>query len=91
MNSLIDTRGGKAEKPPRIETRPDGLVTLVEYEIKNGDGSISVFAYRLVGSRSLNTVINIAHFRGNPDEGDWLGGNTLSNYDEKTGLWTDVK
>lgn len=79
-------------KPPRIEKREDGLVKLVEYEARNEDGSTSVFAYRLKGPRSANTTIDIAHFRGNPDDGDWLGGGgTLSNYDEVSGIWTDIK
>jgi hypothetical protein len=92
MNSLIDTRGGKCEKSPRIEKREDGLVKLVEYEVKNEDGSTAVFAYRLKGPKSANTTIDLAHFRGNPDDGDWLGaGGTLSNYDEGTGKWTDVE
>lgn len=91
MNSFIDTRVGNRLKPPQVERRPDGLVTLVEHEIRNNDGSTSVFAYRLIGPKSKMTTIDIAHFRGDPDDGDWLGGGTLSDYDEKTGRWTDIK
>lgn len=88
MSSFIDK---SRCKPPRIEKREDGLVKLVEYETRNEDGSTSVFAYRLKGPRSLNTTIDIGHFRGNPDDGDWLGGGgTLSNYDEVSEKWTDV-
>lgn len=89
MKSFIGTRKYNS---PRIKRLDDGLVTLVEYEAKNEDGSISVFSYIKAGPKSLNTVINVAHFRGNPDDGDWLGGGgTLSNYDEKTGKWSDVE
>jgi hypothetical protein len=88
MNNFIDTA---RYKPLRVENRPDGLVKLIEYQVVSEDGSTSVFTYRLIGPRSANTTIDIAHFRGNPDDGDWLGGGgTLSNYDEETGKWTDI-
>jgi hypothetical protein len=77
---------------PRIEKREDGIVKLVEYEVKDEDGNTSVFGYRIKGPRSSNTTIDIAHFEGNPDDGNWLGGGgTLSNYDEVAGKWTDVE
>lgn len=87
MGAFIDTK--KCE--PTIKRREDGLVIKVEYEIENGDGTTFVYTYITVGPRSANTVINFAHFRGNPDDGDYLPDyGTLSNYSEATGLWSDV-
>jgi len=90
MNSLIDTRTGRREKPPRIEKRQDGLATLVEYEIRNDDGSVWLISYRAVGERSANTTIEIIRFRGEPDDGDYLDGFVLADYDEASGRWKDV-
>ena len=91
MNSLIDTRTGRCDKEPRIKRREDGLVTLVEYEIRNDDGNTSLLTFNAPGPRSHDTEIVISHFRGDPDDGDFLGGGgTLARYDEQTGIWTAV-
>lgn len=77
---------------PLIRYRENGLVELVEYLIKNDDGTTSELGYRLKGKRSQNTTIDIGHFEGAPEDGVWLGGGgTLSDYDELSGEWTDVK
>ncbi len=65
-------------------------MTLVEYEKKNEDGSTSVLSYIAAGPRCASTVINIAHFRGDPDDGDYTSGEDLAHYDEATGIWTDM-
>lgn len=90
MNALLDTRTSGFEKPPRIKQHQDGHATLVEYEKKNNDGSSSIFSYIASGPRCANTVINIVHFRGDPDAGDYISGEDLSHYDEATGIWTDM-
>ena len=77
---------------PVIKEREDRVIELVEYQVNHDDGTSSEFAYRLKGPRSQNTTIDIAHFQGKPEDGDWLGGGgTLSNYDEISGTWTDVE
>lgn len=90
MNSLIDTRTPRCEKPPRVEKRPDGLVTLVEYEIGIADGQTLLFSYRLAGPKSQDTRIDIALFRGDLAENDCIDGKNLSIYDETSATWEDI-
>lgn len=61
----------------------------------NKDGKTAIYLYRRSGdyneTKSSATCIEVVWFRGNPDNGDWLTGDTLCSYDEATGKWREGK
>jgi hypothetical protein len=56
-------------------------------------GDASVYSYRRVGNfsetKTSNTVLDVAYYQGSVEDDICIGGTSLSNYDETTGLWTD--
>ncbi len=60
---------------------------------EKGDGFL--YSYRRVGNyaetKTATTVIDLAYFVGKLEDEMFIGGKTLSNYNEETGQWTDAK
>ncbi len=58
-------------------------------------GDTTLYSYRRAGNyaelRAANTVIDAAYYMGSLKDDVCIGGDTLSNYDESTDQWTDVK
>lgn len=84
------------ENPEVIRTLEDEKgVYLHEVVTIDDKGDASLFSYRRVGdypeSKTTNTLIDVAYFVGPVEDGMCVGGDTLSNYDEASGEWTDTK
>lgn len=58
-------------------------------------GDASLFSYRRSGdyqeTKVANTLVDVTYFIGSVEYGMCVGGDTLSNYDENSGEWTDTK
>ena len=54
-----------------------------------------MYSYRRSGNyqetKAAVTVIDVAYFEGAVADGMCVGGDTLSNYDESSGEWTNTK
>ncbi len=84
------------ENPEVIRTLEDEKgVYLHEVVIIDGKGDTSLFSYRRSGNfletKAAHTEINVAYFLGPITDGMCVGGDTLSDYDENSGEWIDVK
>ena len=95
IKAQIERLCGK-ENPEVIRTLEDEKgVYLYEVVTVDDKGDASLFSYRRSGNRpetkAANTVVDVAYFIGPIDDGMCVGGNTLSNYDEATGQWTDAR
>lgn len=90
-------RLSKQEKLEVVRTREDGEgIYLYEAVIKDEKGDSSLYSYRRSGNypetKAATTVIDVAYFVGPILAGEMcIGGDTLSNYDETTGKWTDAQ
>lgn len=70
-------------------------VYLYETVVIDETGDAALYSYRRAGNyselRAENTVIDVAYYMGAVEDGMCVGGDTLSNYDETSGKWTDTK
>lgn len=84
------------ENPEVIRTLEDEKgVYLHEAVVIDDKGDASLYSYRRSGNyqetKAAVTVVDVAYFEGAVASGMCVGGDTLSNYDEATGQWTDTK
>ena len=84
------------ENPEIIRTLKDEKgVYLHEVVTIDDKGDASLFSYRRSGNfqetTAANTMINVAYFIGPLADDMCVGGDTLSDYDENSGEWTDAK
>ncbi|MFZ1719754.1 MAG: hypothetical protein WAU28_00205 [Candidatus Moraniibacteriota bacterium] len=84
------------ENPETVRTLEDEKgVYLHEVVTIDEKGDASLFSYRRSGNfqetKSAHTVIDAAYFIGPLADGMCVGGDTLSDYDENSGIWTDAK
>lgn len=90
-------RLSKQEKLEVVRTLEDGKgIYLHEAVIKDEKGDSSLYSYRRSGNypetKAATTVIDVTYFVGPILAGEMcIGGDTLSNYDDATGEWTDTK
>lgn len=90
-------RLSKQEKLEVVRTLEDGKgIYLHEAVVKDEKGDSSLYSYRRSGNypetKAATTVIDVTYFVGPILAGEMcIGGDTLSNYDETTGKWTDAK
>lgn len=80
----------KQEKPEILETFEDEKgIYLHEIAVVGIAGERAVFSYRRFGnfpkSKASNTLIDVVYYRN----GVVIGGHTLTNYNEETGVWMD--
>lgn len=66
---------------------------LYEAVAVDGNGEGKLYSYTRAGNysetKSIETIIDLAYFRGDLEDGEFIGGRILSKYDEETGGWTD--
>ena len=101
----LEEDGMVVDKDRNLPTK-ERLETLRTLEDKDGiylhevvfideTGDTTLYSYRRAGDyaelRAANTVIDAAYYMGAMKDDICIGGDTLSNYDESTGQWTDVK
>ncbi len=101
----LEEGGAVIDQDKNLPTR-ERLETLRTLEDKNGvylhetvfideSGDTTLYSYRRAGDyaelRAANTVFDAAYYMGAMKDDICVGGDTLSNYDEHTGKWTDVK
>lgn len=91
----IEKLSGK-ENPEIVRTLEDeNGVYLHEVVTVDDKGDVSLFSYRRSGNfqetKTAHTVIDVAYFIGPVEDGMCVGGDTLSNYDENSGEWADIK
>ena len=84
------------ENPEVIRTLEDEKgVYLHEAVVIDEKGDASLYSYRRSGNyqetKAAVTVIDVAYFEGAVADGMCVGGDTLSNYDESSGEWTNTK
>lgn len=84
------------ENPEIVRTLEDEKgVYLHEVVTVDDQGDVSLFSYRRSGNyqetKAANTLVDVAYFIGPVEDGMCVGGDTLSNYDENSGEWTDTK
>lgn len=84
------------ENPEVVRTIEDEKgIYLHEVVTIDEKGDASLFSYRRSGNfqetKSAHTVIDAAYFIGPLADGMCVGGDTLSDYDENSGIWTDAK
>jgi hypothetical protein len=69
-------------------------VYLYEVSAVDEGGDASLYSYRRLGNyketKAANTVIDVVYYVGSIEDGMCVGGDTLSNYDENSGIWVDV-
>lgn len=95
IKAKIETLCG-TENPEVLRTLEDGKgVYLHEVVIVDDKGDVSLFSYRRSGdyqeTKTASTVIDVAYFVGPIEGGMCVGGNTLSDYDEQSGEWSDTE
>jgi hypothetical protein len=84
------------ENPEIIRTLEDeNGVYLHEVVTLDDKGDASLFSYRRSGNfqetKTARTVVDVAYFIGPVEDDMCVGGDTLSDYDETSGVWTDAK
>ncbi|MEI9966864.1 MAG: hypothetical protein WDN67_04545 [Candidatus Moraniibacteriota bacterium] len=95
IKSEIERLTGNENPEPLRSLEDEKGIYLYEVVTFDEQGDGSVYSYRRSGNyaetKTSVTVIEVAHFIGKPEEGMFVGGNTLSNYDEEVGEWVDEK
>ena len=101
----LEEDGAVVDKDKNLPTK-ERLETLRTLEDNNGvylhevvfideAGDATLYSYRRAGDyaelRAANTVIDVAYYMGAIQDNICTGGDTLSNYDEQLGAWTDVQ
>jgi hypothetical protein len=70
-------------------------VYLYELATTDESGDAYLYLYKRKGehahSSAAVTVVEVAYYVGKLEDGMCIGGDTLSNYDENSGEWTDTK
>ncbi|MDP2788945.1 MAG: hypothetical protein Q8O46_02745 [bacterium] len=84
------------ENPEILRTLEDEKgIYLHEVATTDDKGDASLFSYRRSGNyqetKTASTVVDVAYFVGPIEDGMCVGGDTLSNYDENSGEWADIK
>ena len=84
------------ENPEIVRTLEDeNGVYLHEVVTMDDKGDASLISYRRSGNyqetKAAHTVIDVAYFIGPLSGGMCVGGDTLSDYDENSDKWTDIK
>lgn len=84
------------ENPEVIRTLEDEQgIYLHEVITVDDKGDASLYSYRRSGNyqetKTATTVIDVTYFVGSVEDGMCVGGDTLSNYDEHSGEWTDTQ
>lgn len=82
------------ENPEVIRTLEDEKgVYLHEVVTVDDKGDTALFSYRRSGNyqetKTANTNVDVMYFVGPVEDGMCVGGDTLSNYDENSGKWTE--
>lgn len=84
------------ENPEVVRTLEDEKgVYLYEVATIDKKGDTSLYVYRRAGdfkeTKAAETVIDVGYFEGKLEDNMCVGGETLSEYDEATGKWTDTR
>jgi hypothetical protein len=91
----IESLSGQ-ENPEVLRTLEDEKgVYLYEVVTVDDKGDASIFSYRRSGNyqetKAANTLVDVTYFVGPVEDDMCVGGDTLSDYDDVTGKWTDAK
>ena len=71
--------------------------TVYHYELATTDskGDDYLYLYKRKGvyddSQAMTTTLEVTYFMGSLETNIACGGDTLSDYDETSGIWTDAK
>lgn len=72
-----------------VSEKQYGKTLVANRDFSIGEGGGSLYSYRRSGNysetKALVTTIDVAYFKGNLEEGMFIGGNTVSDYNEETG------
>ena len=84
------------ENPETVRALEDEKgVYLYEVVTIDDKGDASLISYRRSGNfqetKTARTVVDVAYFIGPVEDDMCVGGDTLSDYDETSGIWTDAK
>lgn len=95
IKAQIEKLSGK-ENSETVRTYEDeNGIYLHETITIDGKGDASLYSYRRAGdfpeSKTSATHIDVTYFIGPIEDGMCVGGDTLSEYDETSGRWTDAK
>ncbi len=95
IKAKIEKLCGK-ENPEVLRTLEDEKgVYLHEVVTVDEKGDASLYSYRRAGdhpeTKVANTLVDVTYFIGPIEDGMCVGGTTLSDYDEPSGVWTDTR
>lgn len=94
IKRFVEKSGQKNIREERIFAEGKDIY-LYELSAIDENGDAFLYLYQRKGqyphSKAAETVIEITYYKGTLEDNVCVGGNTLSNYDETTGKWTDTK
>ncbi|MDP2629817.1 MAG: hypothetical protein Q8P56_00225 [Candidatus Uhrbacteria bacterium] len=94
INSFVEKSGQKNAREIRVLAQGE---TVYHYELATTDkrGDDYLYLYKRKGlypdSQALTTTVEVTYFIGSLQTNIACGGDTLSNYDENSGRWIDIK
>jgi hypothetical protein len=94
IKRFVEKSGQKNVREERVFAEGKN-VYLYELSATDDSGDTYLYLYKHQGEHehasALVTVVEVAYYIGRLEDGMCVGGDTLSNYDKQTGIWTDVK
>lgn len=95
INAQIERLCGRENQEVLRTLEDEKGVYLLDVVVVDDQGDTSLYSYRRSGNypetKTAVTVIDVAYFIGAVGDGMCVGGDVLSNYDETSAQWTDIK